>query len=105
MEWIRSTLLLTVVIIGANLLKYWYISAVTALYGIAVFLYAHIVYASDKGSACKSSQEYRYQWLMWEIIFFWTFFFFFQFPMIVFRLCDKKKLSQWLQDDEDEEED
>ena len=47
MEWIRSTILLTVVCIGTNLMQIWYLSAISMLYGIAVFVYAHVIYASD----------------------------------------------------------
>ena len=46
-EWIRTTILLTVVCIGTNLMHIWYLSALSMLYGIAVFVYAHVIYASD----------------------------------------------------------
>lgn len=52
MEWIRTTILLTVICIGVNLMHVWYVSTITALYGIAVFIYLIYVYASDAGRAC-----------------------------------------------------
>ena len=52
MEWIRTTVLLTVVCVGANLMPIWYVSAVSAFYGIAVFIYAHVIYASADSKAC-----------------------------------------------------
>ena len=54
MEWIRTTILLTVICIGANLMIAWYLSGLSALYGIAVFIYAHVIYASDDSVACSS---------------------------------------------------
>ena len=55
-EWIRTTILLTVICIGANLMHVWYITgAITSLYGIAVFILLHVVYASPQGKACGTS--------------------------------------------------
>ena len=75
-EWIRCTILLVIICIGANLFKLWYLSSLSTLYGIAVFIYLHIVYASSDAKACGTSQVTRYQWMMVEIIYFWTLFFF-----------------------------
>ena len=55
MEWIRTTILLTVVCVGANLMQIWYVSAISALFGIAVFIYAHVIYASADSKACKAA--------------------------------------------------
>ena len=54
-EWIRTTILLTVICVGANLMQIWYASALSALFGIAVFIYLHVVYASDDSKACESA--------------------------------------------------
>ena len=51
-EWIRTTILLVAICIGANVMHLWYLSAISALYGIAVFIYLHVVYASSQGMAC-----------------------------------------------------
>ena len=56
MEWLRTTILLTVVCVGANLMTIWYVSAISSLYGIAVFIYAHVIYASMDSKACKGPQ-------------------------------------------------
>lgn len=42
--------------------------------------------------------------MIWEVIFFWLFFGFFQFPMIVFRFCKKEKLSEIIEENDDEDE-
>ena len=76
-EWVRSTILLTVILIGAPLMIVWYATAVSAIYGIAAFIYIHVTYFGTDGQACLSAQETRGQWLMFEIIYFWTLFFFF----------------------------
>ena len=51
-EWIRTTILLVAICIGVNVMQLWYVTAISALYGIAVFIYLHVVYASTKGMAC-----------------------------------------------------
>lgn len=48
-EWIRATFLLTVVCIGVNLMTVWYATALSSLYGVAVFFYMMSVMASDLG--------------------------------------------------------
>merc|ERR1719453_1718113 len=42
-EWIRTTVLLTVVLIGSPLMIVWYVSGVSFLYGIVAFIYMHTV--------------------------------------------------------------
>ena len=88
-EWVRATILLTVVCIGVNLMQVWYVTAVTALYGIAVFIYVMVVVGSDKGQACSEAQNTRYMWLIVEIIYFWVFFFINQVPFALTFLFSK----------------
>ena len=75
-EWIRTTALLFVIVcIGANLMHAWYITGIlSSLFGIAVFIYLHVVYASDDSKACADAQTTRHDWLMVEIIYFWVLF-------------------------------
>ena len=47
-EWIRTTILLAVICIGANLMPIWYASAISALFGIAVFIYLQVMKALDR---------------------------------------------------------
>merc|ERR1719443_558522 len=66
MEWIRTTMLLSVIMIGAPILIAWYITGIiTFIYAVVVFIYTLSVYAGDRGKACGDAQETRYQWLMW----------------------------------------
>jgi hypothetical protein len=65
-------------------MQVWYISSITALYGIAVFIYLIYVYASEDGKACGVYQNTRYQWMMVEIIYFWVLFFIYQVPFAIF---------------------
>jgi hypothetical protein len=95
-EWIRTTILLVAICIGVNVMQIWYITAISSLYGIAVFIYLHVVYASASGMACGQSQVYRYKWMMVEIIYFWTLFFIFQFPMIIYRVYTKDRVHEIL---------
>lgn len=54
-EWVRTTLLLTIICIGVDLMKVWYATSLSMLYGIAVFLYLHTAYISEESEACKES--------------------------------------------------
>ena len=74
-EWIRTTILLAIICIGANLLPLWYASAISAPFAIGVIIYAHVVYASDDSKACA----------VVELIYFWTLFWIYQVPMLLIR--------------------
>jgi len=110
-EWIRYTVLLTVVCIGTNISILYYIGAPNTLYGLIAYGITHIVYFSDDGKMCGEEQPDRYSWLLIEIIAFWVLYFFYIFPF-VFTMCrGKAKAYQTLLDwknavgeDEDEEE-
>lgn len=106
-EWIRCTVLLTVICLGVNLMHVWYATALNSVYGLVVFIYCHVVYASEMGMACAENQPTRYSWLMTEIILFWVTFFLFAFPPIILRLFPKSKIHETLymvtEEDEDDE--
>ena len=106
-EWIRSTMLLTVIFIGVPSLMYvWYGTAVfSAIYGLIAFITVHAVAFGADGRSCASVQETRAQWLTAEVIFFWVFFAFYQFPMAVLLCFGKQRISDALQDDDEDEDD
>lgn len=52
-EWIRTTVLLTVVCIGANLTLAWYITMPNTIFGIVVYAIAHMAYFSEDGKQCR----------------------------------------------------
>lgn len=94
-EWIRTTLLLTVICIGVNLISVWYLTSIITLYGIGVFAYIHYVYfALAEGKACAEAQPTRHMWLMIEIIYFWAVFLSCQCPMFLLRLYKKERLHE-----------
>lgn len=104
MEWIRTTILLTVICVGVNLTQVWYFTSVTALYGLGTFIYVIVVFASEKGQACMEPQIYRYQWLMSEIIIFFTLFFIYQVPILLVRCFSKQKLHEILNAESEDED-
>jgi hypothetical protein len=60
MEWIRSTILLTVVLIGVNLMWFWYISGLfSSIFGFVSFIYLIAIFFGD-ASSCKVGQATRY---------------------------------------------
>ena len=85
-EWIRTTLLLTVSCIGVNWSIGWYVTMPNTLYGIVAYAIVHMAYFSEDGEACRDQQEYRAQWLFAEIICFWVLFFVYSFPFM-FSIC------------------
>jgi hypothetical protein len=102
-EWIRTTLLLTIICIGVNLMKVWYFTMITALYGIGVFIYVMVVLGSEDGMACKEAQPQRNLWLVIEVIYFWVLFFFYQAPFLL-TLCFKKEKLHTIVNHESEQE-
>ena len=81
-EWIRATVLLSVVCIGVNWMLFWYITIPNTVFGLIVYALVHMSYFSDDGKACSEFQENRANWLMGEIIGFWVLFFIFAFPFL-----------------------
>ena len=90
-EWIRTTVLLTVICIGANLSVFWYLTMPNTIFGIIVYAIVHMAYFSDDGKACKEAQENRSVWLLAEIIAFWVLFFIYSFPFVFTLCCGKAK--------------
>lgn len=107
-EWIRTTVLLTVICIGVNWTLFWYLTTLNTLFGIVVYAIVHMVYTSEDGESCKDVQEYRSTWLLVEIIAFWALFFCCAFPMICTMICGKdradQKLQAWKEAGEEEED-
>ena len=92
-EWIRTTVLLTVVCIGVNWTVIWYATMPNSIFGIVAYAIVHMVYFSEDGKLCKEVQTNRASWLLGEIIGFWVVFFFFVFPFI-WTLCLGKDRAQ-----------
>ena len=88
-EWIRTTVLLTIVLIGVNWMISWYILIPNTLFGLVAYAIAHMAYFSEDGKLCKETQENRAVWLLVEIIFFWSTFFLYVFPFI-WTICKGK---------------
>lgn len=106
-EWIRTTVLLTVVCIGVNWVIFWYVTIPNTLYGLITYAFVHMAYFDEDGEACKEAQPDRAAWLLAEIIFFWIVFFLYAFPFI-WTLCLGKDradatLKKAYEDDEEED--
>lgn len=104
-EWIRTTILLTVILIGVNLMHVWYATAIASVYGFVSFIYLMAVYFGSEAAGCEANQPTRYQWLMVEMIFFFTLFFPFLAPMAIVRCFRREQLQELLNEEEEEEDD
>lgn len=51
-EWLRTTVLLTVILIGVNWAIIWYITSINTLYGLICYAFVHMVYFDEEGEAC-----------------------------------------------------
>jgi lysylphosphatidylglycerol synthetase-like protein (DUF2156 family) len=96
-EWIRTTVLLTVICIGANLSAAWYVTMPNTIFGIIVYAIAHMAYLSDDGEACKDVQESRSTWILAEIIAFWVLFFIYSFPFVFTLIMGKRRAHETLE--------
>ena len=105
-EWVKTTILLTVVLIGAvNLMWAWYALKLNTIFGIVTLVFVHLAYFG-KGKDCMDSQPTRYTWLMIEVIYFWALFWFFQYPFWVLFCCKQEAVHDAINaKDDDEDED
>lgn len=54
MEWLRMTVLLTIVFVKAPFMMFWYCTTLSSLFGLAVGIQLHMVYFSAEGKACST---------------------------------------------------
>ncbi len=107
-EWIRTTVLLTVVCIGVKWLMFWFVTMPNTLFGLVTYAMVHVTYFGEDGKLCAEAQKDRADWLLGEIIAFWVVFFLFAFPFI-WTLCKGKDsadatLKKAYEDAQEEEE-
>ena len=79
-EWVRIIVFAVCVLIGANLMIIYYITAINIPFGIAAYCFAHYQRFNEAGKACADVQIYRSRYLLAEVIIFWTTFFIMSFP-------------------------
>ena len=51
-EWVRLVMFLVTIVLGQNFMPLWYISALNTIFGLATYIYVHIVRFSGDGLAC-----------------------------------------------------
>ena len=51
-EWVRMTIFLVTLLLGQNFMPIWYALSPNTLYGIAVYIYVHVVRFSGYGKEC-----------------------------------------------------
>ena len=105
-QWLRTTLLLTSIVVGLRCALYlWYATSLVFVYGVVVMAVCHIVYfKSEEGLACREAQTTRGQWLFAECAYFWSLFFICQCPPIYITLYPKRKIHQILIENEASDE-
>jgi hypothetical protein len=54
-EWVRMIVFLVTLVLGANLLHIWYASALNVIYGLAIYIYIHVIRFSETGKWCADS--------------------------------------------------
>ena len=101
-EWIKTTILFTVVIVGINLMWIYYVLCINSLFGIIAIIYTMIARFSVDGTECAAKQVYRGEWLIVEIIGFWVLFFLYPGPIVPLRLCKKESHDDIINKDSDD---
>lgn len=97
-EWIRYTIFLASVFIGVNLIQVFYGLILNSLFGIAVYIFAHIVRLSEDGKACSDQQKGRGLFLVIDIVCFWIFFWWQINPAFFFRCISRDKINDSIKD-------
>jgi hypothetical protein len=103
-EWLKTTLLLTVACVGLNLMHVYYFLGLNTLFGIFVIFYTMIVLFSEEGSDCAKTQYYRGLWIEAEIVGFWALFFLYPGPILALRGCSKEAHEEILNKESDDED-
>ena len=108
-EWVKATLLLTVVLVGINLMWVYLVLCLNTVYGVVAIIVTMLVRFSADGDACAEAQVTRGQWLFVEVIGFWVLLFFFPSPLSLLRCCSKESHDEIIykkdEDSDDEDDD
>lgn len=102
-EWVRMTLFLVTIVLGSNFMYVWYVLGLNTLFGIATYIYVHVVRFSEMGKSCSESQYYRGQFLLAEVIVFWVTFHIMSFPHFFILVEKKSYIEEKLNKPEEEE--
>jgi hypothetical protein len=103
-EWLRTTLLLMISCVGANITILYYISMLNCIFGFVAYIFTYVTYFSEAGQACSKAQEYRGKFMLAEIILFWILFIPLIYPIGFLLCCKKQSHEQILNKVEDSEE-
>ena len=107
-EWIKTTLLLSVACVGLPLMHVYYVLGLNTLYGCIAAIWTAIVVFSDEGSACAEVQMERGAWLKIEVLAFVVLLILYPGPIVPLAFCNKEDHDEILNkdsDDEDEDDD
>ena len=102
-EWVRMTIFLVTLLLGQNFMPIWYLTSLNTLYGIAVYIYVHVIRFSGDGKECAEEQEFRSHMLVSEVIVFWTTFHILSVPHIFFAFMSNENLDKALIEEDEEE--
>ena len=105
-EWIKTSLLLSVACVGLPLMHVYYALGINTIYGLVCTVYALITLLSTEGEQCGEVQINRGWWLKIEVIAFIVLFFLYLGPILPLRFCSKDSHDAILNkgDDSDSED-
>ena len=103
-EWVRIITFGVCVVIGANLMHLYYFTSLNTLYGIFAYCYAHARRFNAYGKACAEVQTYRAQFLLAEVIIFWTAFHIMSAPWILMKFMKPESVDKAFKGGSDNEE-
>ena len=82
----------------------FYVSYINVPFGIAAYCFAHYQRFNEEGKACADVQIYRGNYLLAEVIIFWTTFFIMSFPMLFLVCMGKERIELALKGDQEDDE-
>ena len=82
----------------------WYLTSLNTLFGIAVYIYVHVIRYSGNGANCANGQIYRANMLEAEVIVFWLTFHIMSVPQVIYAFMSKENLEGALTEGDEEED-
>ena len=87
-EWVRQTILITVILVGVKWIPAYFILTINLPFGIIACLYGAIS-GLTAAADCKTAQPGRVAFLSLQILTFFLYLFWFFLPAVVFKINDK----------------
>ena len=104
-EWLKTTIVLTVVFVGINLVWLYLILTLNTFFGFFAIIYTVLARFSEEGMECAGAQQFRAQWLVIEVIVFGILLILWPGPMLPLVCCSKRSHQDMLESEDEGDDD